>query len=156
MLEDLEPFLSHANPTVRSETLDFINRSMAKKRVIKELPKQMLAAIVKTVVKSMDDSIPSVRDSAAFCLARMQLVYGEKSVMPFTESLEKSKIAKINDCVSKLQGNSATSPEEAKTLIKSKSSTSLANSTATSKASSAKGTPVTKRKVPLASKVFDV
>ena len=73
----------------------------------------------------MEDSVPEIRDSASFSIASMMKVFGEKTISPFLERLDKVKVAKITDHLKKLEGaglvNGAAAPlssSSSQTLIK--------------------------------------
>ncbi|KAJ3318505.1 Cytoskeleton associated protein 5 [Boothiomyces sp. JEL0866] len=96
ILEDLITGMNHSNPGVKNESIQWLNRCLSVKTKT-ELSKTELKQLIEKLLKLMDDSSADIRDSAAQCLGVMMKVYGEKTVCPFLDRLDKVKMQKVTD-----------------------------------------------------------
>ena len=80
------------------------------------------------LIKCVEDSIPAIRDAAAFALACMMKVFSEKSLVPYTEKLDKSRMSKIREYFDKLKSGEDLSGQGMKPSASGKS---LARSSST-------------------------
>lgn len=115
MQDLLTPFLAHKNPQVKSETLLWLSRSQNKPGNKKDI-KSFLSIVLPTI----DDSSPEVRDSSIKLLASMISVSGQANVMPFLDTLDKAKQAKLIE-LTKAQPSQAQSVPIASNLGKQRS-----------------------------------
>ena len=100
-LEELSPFISHKNPSVRSESLLWLSRLM---QHMPQVPsKKDCKYITDAVIPAMEDGTTEVRESSAVCLAYIQKFLGESGSAPFFEKLDKIKLNKIKELSSKIQ-----------------------------------------------------
>ena len=100
-LEEVLPFITHKNPSVRSESLLWISRLL---QSVRQTPsKKDCKAIVDAVIPAMDDGNTEVREASAVCLAWIQKILGESSVAPFFGKLDKIKLNKIKELADKIQ-----------------------------------------------------
>jgi hypothetical protein len=96
--EDIIVYVTHSNPSIRQETLEFVTRAFNSKKAVKDLPKGDLKKFMECLTKSIDDSIPAVREAGVVCLANAMVLYGEKVVCIYTDRLDKLKLQKVMDC----------------------------------------------------------
>ncbi|KAI8910955.1 armadillo-type protein [Gorgonomyces haynaldii] len=114
VLEDTIVGMTHKNPQVKTESLQFFIRSIKKSK--KEFPKPELKRVVELLLKLMEDSVDAVRDAAAEALANMQQSIGERSMSVYLERLDKVKLSKVQEMAQKLAspGAKAITPPRSK------------------------------------------
>lgn len=115
-LEELSPFFTHKNPSVRSESLLWLSRLM--QNMPHAPSRKDCKAITDSVIPAMDDGTTEVRESSAICLAYIQKFLGESGAAPFFEKLDKIKLNKVKELASKIQINGAKGDVAASTSTK--------------------------------------
>lgn len=99
--------IGHSNPNVRTESIQAISRFLMTPSSSTRLGKTEMKHIVEKLSKTIDDSIPEIREVSAFALASMIHVFGEKNVTVLLDRLDASKMSKIMDNVSKIGSGNA-------------------------------------------------
>ena len=94
--EDVFAALGNKNPSVKSETALFLARSFTK-TVPTILNKKLLKAYVTALLKTINESDPTVRDSSAEALGTAMKLVGEKNISPFLTEVDALKIEKIKE-----------------------------------------------------------
>lgn len=96
MQEDLFEALASKNPSVKSETNMFLARAFTK-----TLPavfnKKFLKALTGALIKTLNESDPSVRDASAEALGTLQKLLGEKMLATYLADVDALKMAKIKE-----------------------------------------------------------
>ncbi|XP_063930783.1 protein mini spindles isoform X2 [Zophobas morio] len=102
VLDDIIEALGNKNPSVKAETSFFLARAFTKTQP-SVINKKILKALCAPLLKNINESDPTVRDSAAEALGTLMKLVGEKAVGPFLVELEKDalKMAKIKECCEK-------------------------------------------------------
>lgn len=102
ILEDVLEAFNNKNPSVKSETALFLARAFTKTQPA-VLNKKLLKALTGAFIKIINESDPTVRDSAAEAIGTLMKLVGEKAIMPFLVDLEKDnlKMTKIKECCEK-------------------------------------------------------
>ncbi|EEZ99362.1 protein mini spindles [Tribolium castaneum] len=102
ILEDVIEALGNKNPSVKAETSYFLARAFTKTQP-SVINKKMLKALSTPLLKNINESDPTVRDSAAEALGILMKLVGEKAIGPFLVELEKDtlKMTKIKECCEK-------------------------------------------------------
>jgi cytoskeleton-associated protein 5 len=95
IVEEVSPFISHTNPNVRKESIDFFVRCLQQPKVNSDIGKSEIKMVSEKLLKGMEDSAPEVRESSASALAAMVKRYGERTMTPFLERLDKAKNQKV-------------------------------------------------------------
>ncbi|XP_063697103.1 protein mini spindles isoform X2 [Culicoides brevitarsis] len=98
--EDLIEALNNKNPAVKSETASFIARSLTKTQP-SVLSKKLLKALVTALLKTLNESDPVVRDSAADALGTFCKLCGDKAIAPYLTEVDALKQAKIKEFTEK-------------------------------------------------------
>ncbi|KAJ8911338.1 hypothetical protein NQ315_014182, partial [Exocentrus adspersus] len=120
ILEDVLEALNSKNPSVKTETCQFLARGFSKTPPA-SMNKKLLKAIIAALTKTINESDPSVRDSSSEALGTLMKLVGEKAVAPFLVELEKDnlKMSKIKEyfekavIVVKVPGNKKERPTTA-------------------------------------------
>ncbi|KAJ3334892.1 Cytoskeleton associated protein 5, partial [Kappamyces sp. JEL0680] len=107
MMDDATGCMGHSNPTIRVESLQLVSRFLASPRAVKRFSKTDIKPMTEKLLKAIDDSVPEVRDAAALSIASMMTVFGEKTINPYLERLDKPKMVKVMDIASKLSSGEA-------------------------------------------------
>ncbi|XP_044257889.1 protein mini spindles [Tribolium madens] len=102
ILEDVIEALGNKNPSVKAETSHFLARAFTKTQP-SVVTKKMLKALSTPLLKNINESDPTVRDSSAEALGTLMKLVGEKAIGPFLVELEKDtlKMTKIKECCEK-------------------------------------------------------
>ncbi|XP_037921963.1 protein mini spindles isoform X4 [Hermetia illucens] len=95
--EDLLEALGNKNPSVKAETASFLARAFTKTQPT-ALNKKLLKPIVTALLKTLNESDPTVRDSSAEALGTLLKLMGEKVVGPYLVDVDALKMAKIKEC----------------------------------------------------------
>ncbi|XP_074041153.1 protein mini spindles-like isoform X1 [Leptinotarsa decemlineata] len=98
ILEDVTEALNNKNPSVKTETCSFLARAFCR-TLPTAVNKKLLKAICTPLIKTINESDPAVRESAAEALGTLMKLVGEKAIAPFLVELEKDnlKMAKIKE-----------------------------------------------------------
>lgn len=94
--DDVFAALANKNPSVKSETALFLSRSFTK-TVPTILNKKLLKAYVTALLKTINESDPTVRDSSAEALGTAMKLVGEKNISPFLTEVDALKMEKIKE-----------------------------------------------------------
>lgn len=94
--EDVFAALANKNPSVKSETAMFLARSFTK-TIPTILNKKLLKAYVTTLLKTLNESDPTVRDASADALGTAMKLVGEKNISPFLTEVDALKMEKIKE-----------------------------------------------------------
>jgi cytoskeleton-associated protein 5 len=99
--DDVSSFLTHKNPSVKSEALLFLSRQL---KLAKQPPsKKDCKALVELVLPTMDDGVTDVREAASEVLACVFKVLGEPAIGVLLEKLDKLKLNKVKELASKAE-----------------------------------------------------
>lgn len=96
ILEDVIAALANKNPAVKTETALFLTRSFTK-TLPTVLNKKLLKAYVTTLLKTLNESDPSVRDASAEAIGTAMKLVGEKNIAPFLTEVDALKMEKIKE-----------------------------------------------------------
>lgn len=94
--EDIFAALANKNPAVKTETAMFLSRSLTK-TVPTILNKKLLKAYVTALLKTLNESDPTVRDASAEAIGTAMKLVGEKNISPFLTEVEALKMEKIKE-----------------------------------------------------------
>lgn len=94
--EDVVTALANKNPSVKSETAMFLARCFTK-TVPTILNKKLLKAYVSALLKTLNESDPTVRDASADALGTAMKLVGEKNISPFLTEVDPLKMEKIKE-----------------------------------------------------------
>ncbi|XP_063985359.1 protein mini spindles isoform X2 [Diachasmimorpha longicaudata] len=100
VLEDTLAALENKNPAVKAETAAFLARCFARTPP-PNLTKKLLKAYSGALLKTLNESDPTVRDSSAEALGTVLKLVGEKAMTPFLGDLDNLKMSKIKECAEK-------------------------------------------------------
>lgn len=100
MQEDILEALSNKNPSVKSETGLFLSRALTKTQPA-ALNKKLLKTLVTALLKTLNESDPTVRDSSAEALGTAMKLVGEKVIGPCLTDVDALKMNKIKECCEK-------------------------------------------------------
>lgn len=100
MQEDLLEALSNKNPSIKAETASFLARAFARTQPA-VFNKKLVKAFSTALIKTLNESDPTVRDSSAEALGTLLRLVGEKMVGPFLAEVDPLKMAKIKECSEK-------------------------------------------------------
>jgi cytoskeleton-associated protein 5 len=98
--EDVMEALNNKNPSVKSETALFLARAFTKTQPT-VLNKKLLKTYLAPLLKNLNESDPTVRDSSAEAVGTAMKLVGEKTIGPFLTEVEALKLAKIKECSEK-------------------------------------------------------
>lgn len=98
--ESLEA-LNNKNPNVKTETCLFLARAFSKTQPT-QFNKKILKTLMATLVKTLNESDPAVRDASAEVLATLSKLLGEKVVSPYLSEIDPLKLAKIKESADKV------------------------------------------------------
>lgn len=98
--EDLLEALNNKNPSIKAETASFLARAFARTQPA-ILNKKLVKAFSTALIKTLNESDPTVRDSSAEALGTLLKLVGEKMVGPFLAEVDPLKMAKIKECSDK-------------------------------------------------------
>lgn len=100
MQEDLLEALANKNPSVKSETTQFLARSFAKTQPT-IFNKKLLKALTVALLKTLNESDPAVRDGSAEALGMLQKLLGEKVLAAYLVDVDALKLVKVKECADK-------------------------------------------------------
>lgn len=98
--EDILEALNNKNPSVKAETASFLARAFTK-TLPTVLNKKLLKTYITALLKTINESDPSVRDASADAIGTAKKLVGEKTISPFLIDVDALKLAKINECCEK-------------------------------------------------------
>lgn len=111
--------LENKNPNIKAETASFLARCFSKSTPT-TLPKKLLKLFVASLLKTINDTSPEVREASFQALGTAMKVVGEKPLLPFLADVDPIKMAKIKECCEKAEvvgkkssGSAAKSAESA-------------------------------------------
>lgn len=102
MLEDLLEALNQKNPSVKSETTQFLARSFAKTQPA-VFTKKLLKPLTLALLKTLSESDPAVRDGSAEALGTLAKLLGDKVITPYLVDVDALKLAKIKEYTDKAE-----------------------------------------------------
>ncbi|CAD6995897.1 unnamed protein product [Ceratitis capitata] len=102
MQESIVESLGNKNPSVKSETASFLSRAFARTQPT-AINKKLLKLLVTTLIKTLNEPDPTVRDASAEALGTLLKLMGDKSVGPFLVEVDALKMAKIKECQEKAE-----------------------------------------------------
>ncbi|CAO1409163.1 unnamed protein product [Diamesa serratosioi] len=94
--EDIIVALANKNPAVKSETASFLARCFTK-TIPTILTKKLLKAYVSALLKTLNESDPTVRDTSADALGTLMKLVGEKNIAPYLTEVDALKMEKIKE-----------------------------------------------------------
>lgn len=100
ILEDSLAALENKNPAVKAETAAFLARCFARTPPA-NLNKKLLKSYTSTLLKTLNEPDPTVRDNSAEALGTAMKLIGEKAMMPFLTDIDNLKMTKIKECADK-------------------------------------------------------
>ncbi|XP_031837843.1 msps cytoskeleton-associated protein 5 isoform X2 [Nomia melanderi] len=100
LLEDTLAALENKNPAVKTETAAYLSRCFARTPP-QSLNKKLLKAYTGALLKTLNESDPSVRDASAEALGTAMKLIGEKAMTPFITDIDNLKMSKIKECADK-------------------------------------------------------
>ncbi|XP_070390595.1 cytoskeleton-associated protein 5-like isoform X3 [Dermacentor albipictus] len=102
ILEDVTGALENKNPQIKAETTLFLARVFSKSTPA-VLNKKLLKALVTSLLKTLNDSDPAVREGASMALGTAMKVVGERALTPFLGDLDNLKMEKVKECCEKAE-----------------------------------------------------
>ncbi|XP_077499940.1 cytoskeleton-associated protein 5-like isoform X2 [Amblyomma americanum] len=102
ILEDVTAALDNKNPQIKGETTLFLARVFSKLTPAM-LNKKLLKALVTSLLKTLNDSDPAVREGSSVSLGTAMKVVGERVIMPFLGDLDNLKMEKVKECCEKAE-----------------------------------------------------
>ncbi|XP_075735829.1 cytoskeleton-associated protein 5-A-like isoform X1 [Rhipicephalus microplus] len=102
ILENVTGALSNKNPQIKAETTLFLARVFSKSTPAL-LNKKLLKALVTSLLKTLTDSDPAVREGASMALGTAMKVVGERVIAPFLGDLDNPKMEKVKECCEKAE-----------------------------------------------------
>lgn len=96
VLEDIVAALENKNPSIKAETASFLARCFAKSSM-STLPKKLLKSFCTSLIKTVADTAPEVRDASFLALGTAMKVVSEKHIMPFLVDVDNLKMQKIKE-----------------------------------------------------------
>ncbi|XP_076289585.1 msps cytoskeleton-associated protein 5 isoform X1 [Lasioglossum baleicum] len=100
LLEDTLAALENKNPAVKSETAAYLARCFSHTPP-QSLNKKLLKAYTAALLKTLNESDPTVRDASADALGTAMKLVGEKAMTPFITDIDNLKMTKIKECADK-------------------------------------------------------
>ncbi|KAI2800151.1 hypothetical protein BLOT_014064, partial [Blomia tropicalis] len=100
--EDLVEALNNKNPSIRSETALFLARSFSKTNPAL-VNKKLLKTLVTSLLKTLGDSDPTVRESSAESLGTAAKAQGDRNMAPLLQGLDQLKMTKIDEYKAKVE-----------------------------------------------------
>ncbi|XP_011346802.1 protein mini spindles isoform X1 [Ooceraea biroi] len=100
ILEDTVTALENKNPAVKAETAAYLARCFARTPPA-SLSKKLLKSYTGTLLKTLNEPDPTVRDNSAEALGTAMKLIGEKAMMPFLTDIDNLKMTKIKECADK-------------------------------------------------------
>lgn len=99
-LEDILEALNNKNPSVKAETAAFLARALTRTSPA-ILNKKVLKALITALLKTLNESDPTVRDCSADALGTAQKLLGDKVMTPYLAEVDPLKLTKIKECSEK-------------------------------------------------------
>lgn len=96
MQEHISEALNNKNPSVKAETASFLARSFLCTQPT-TINKKLLKLLVTALLKTLNESDPTVRDCSAEALGTLLKLMGEKQVGPFLMDVDALKMTKIKE-----------------------------------------------------------
>lgn len=100
--EDLLEALNNKNPSIKAETASFLARAFARTQPAL-LNKKLIKAYSTALLKTLNESDPTVRDTSADALGTLLKLLGEKAVGPYLVDVDALKMTKIKECSEKAE-----------------------------------------------------
>nr|XP_036673336.1 protein mini spindles isoform X5 [Drosophila suzukii] len=100
--ESIVESLANKNPSVKSETALFLARALTRTQPA-ALNKKLLKLLTTSLVKTLNEPDPTVRDSSAEALGTLMKLMGEKAVTPLLADVDPLKMVKIKECHDKAE-----------------------------------------------------
>ncbi|XP_012235678.1 protein mini spindles isoform X2 [Linepithema humile] len=100
ILEDTLAALENKNPAVKAETAAYLARCFTRTPPA-SLNKKLLKSYTGTLLKTLNEPDPTVRDNSAEALGTAMKLVGEKAMMPFLTDIDNLKMTKIKECADK-------------------------------------------------------
>ncbi|KAK3102168.1 hypothetical protein FSP39_009299 [Pinctada imbricata] len=97
IVEDIVAALDNKNPQIKAETSQFLSRCFAKSTMA-TLPKKLLKTFCTSLLKTVNDTAPDVREGSFAALGMAMKVVSEKHIMPFLVDVDSIKMQKIQEC----------------------------------------------------------
>lgn len=131
IIEPLGEISNQKNPLSKSEAFSWLSRCL---NLQKSPPnKAEIKMIAQLLIKGLEDAATEVRDSSIKCFASLLRLVGSKLLAPYTEKLDKLKLAKIEEQLALTNGpadslsikSTAINPNLSKDIIVPKSSSKI-------------------------------
>lgn len=100
--EDILEALSNKNPSIKAETASFLARAFARTQPA-AMNKKLIKSYSTALLKTLNESDPTVRDCSADALGTMLKLLGEKAVAPFLVDVDALKMVKIKESSEKAE-----------------------------------------------------
>lgn len=94
--EEVIEALKDKNPSVKSETILFLARCF-QQCTAAALPKPLLKTLCPVIVEKLDDTTPQVREAAFEAMGTLLKVMGDRAMISYVETIDKAKMAKIEE-----------------------------------------------------------
>uniref|UniRef100_T1JI26 TOG domain-containing protein n=1 Tax=Strigamia maritima TaxID=126957 RepID=T1JI26_STRMM len=98
--EDIITALDNKNPSIKAETASFMTRCFCRCNMV-ILNKKLLKVFSVALIKTLNDTDPTVRENAAEALGTAMKVVGEKIMTPFIAEVDALKMNKVKECFDK-------------------------------------------------------
>uniref|UniRef100_A0A2S2Q544 Cytoskeleton-associated protein 5 n=1 Tax=Sipha flava TaxID=143950 RepID=A0A2S2Q544_9HEMI len=98
--EDVLTAIDNKNPSVKAESVSFLARCFTKCTPT-ILNKKYLKIFTTALIKTLNESDPTVRDNSAEALGTAWKVVSEKNILPFLTGVDAIKLAKIKEAAEK-------------------------------------------------------
>ena len=102
MQEHIVESLGNKNPSVKSETASFLARAFARTQPT-SINKKLLKLLITSLIKTLNEPDPTVRDCSAEAIGTLTKLMGEKQVSPFLVDVDALKMAKIKESQDKAE-----------------------------------------------------
>jgi cytoskeleton-associated protein 5 len=114
--EAMDVAVKHKNPQIRTQSVKLVTRQL---QIIRKVPSKLeTKTLAELVLKTLDDADGAAREASAEGLGTLMNVVGERSMLPFMNSLDDIKKNKIKEFCDKTQ-------TKAKQTITNKPTTTL-------------------------------
>ncbi|KRG01671.1 protein mini spindles isoform X3 [Drosophila mojavensis] len=100
--EHIVEALTNKNPSVKSETALFLARALCRTQPT-ALNKKLIKLLTTSLVKTLNESDPTVRDSSAEALGTLMKLVSEKALAPLLLDVDALKMVKIKECHDKAE-----------------------------------------------------
>ncbi|KAL5234313.1 hypothetical protein ACI65C_001723 [Semiaphis heraclei] len=98
--EDILAAIDNKNPSVKAESISFLTRCFTKCTPA-ILNKKLLKIFTTTLIKTLNESDPIVRDNSAEALGTAWKVVSEKNIVSFLTSVDAIKLSKVKEAAEK-------------------------------------------------------